>query len=847
MTDTQPRTGQSEGIVPGSRFGEYRIVRELGRGGMGIVYLAEQEHLGRRVALKLLAARHAASEKALERFEREVRAVARLSDPNIVAIYDVGRVEGQPFFTMEYVEGRTLHDLLHDLRQGRRAPESLRGSDLVDTALGVTWPESLRQNWIDATCYVVSHMADALSHVHAQGIVHRDVKPKNILLSRDGRVLLFDFGVARVDTEAAMTVSGEFVGTPFYVSPEQVDPPDNGVDERTDIYSLGVTLYEALTLEVPFEGESPQQIFKRITQREPKSIRQLNSQVPRDLQTVCAMAMARERGRRYQSAADFAADLRRFMELKPVFARPLGPFGRVTLWMRRKPTVAALVVSSVILFLLVALNWQQRSVINAERTANALAAFRAALVLQQQGRIPEAITELQHARDGGYDAVAVAVAMVETLEAGGDDASALRELNSLRGRQGLGVHAGKVKLLAGDLGVERLRSWDAGLELVRQASDSGELSAADACYAQALLAVDAEKALVALEQTLALHQGHVRARASYGPTLLSLGRRDEAARYAERMKAAQPDDPCALLFSMLTYALLGDTKRASADFEQARRCLGPQAEEPLVAWAKHVAVASLGSQALLHWVLRRQAFQSGEGPIDPARVLVAISELMAGLKYSDAAGGARAVHFRLPPAVARGYAGLVQAFSARGIAPLSGRDLEAVLELLDDALEVHPDGLRFVLRAILGQRTRGSAQQFADLDRAAGSSSMVAVARVALFEMLRVQMAALRGQGFPTLRKPGPTEATAGRPAHSVEPKALCDFLRRLVSVDSIEPDAYPLLLDAAVVASEPLLVLELALRWRRESPQTLPVHGLTQWLPAADSERVMRQISPPR
>jgi serine/threonine protein kinase/tetratricopeptide (TPR) repeat protein len=838
VTETQPRSSVPPTATVPARFGPYRIVREVGRGGMGVVYLAEQEGLGRRVALKVLAARHTASSKALERFEREVRAVARLNDPNIVAIHDVGRVEGQPYFTMEYVEGRTLHDVLQDLRDKQRAPDSLRTADLGDTAFCTMLPEAMRHHWNHAVSYVVARIADALSHVHAHGVVHRDVKPKNILLARDGRVLLFDFGVARVDTEASMTISGEFVGTPFYVSPEQVDPPDDGVDERTDIYSLGVTLYEALTLEVPFDGESPQQIFKRISQREAKPLRKVNAQVPRDLETVCAMAMAKERGRRYQSAADFAADLRRFLELKPVFARPLGPLGRLTLWARRKPTVAALAASGVVLLLLAVLSWQQRVEIRAERTANALASFRHAQVLQQQGRHAAALDELRRARAGGYDQVAVSVAMVEALEGSGDDDAAIRELTSLRARRDLGAHAGKVALLAGDLGVERLRTPDAGLVVVRQAVEGGQLGDADQSYARALLAEDAEQALAALEATLALQPLHVRARASYGPTLLSLGRRDEAVRFAERMKAADPDDPSALLFSALANALQGGdgaAVRAAQDYDAARRALGASADEPLRAWARHLAVATQGSRALLHWVLTGQPLVSGDGPIDPPRVLVAISELLAGVRVQDSAGATRSLRFRLPPAVAGGYAKLTQALGAHGDRPMSGGDLAAVLELLDEALRVHRDGLRFLLRALWGQATRGPAAGIADLEQAARAPSMIAIERAALFALLRSYLAA-QGTG----------DASAPEGAGSAA-NHLRTTLLRLQAVARIEPASFPLLMDATYATGERLMTLELALRWRRESPQTLPPRGLVPWLSDAESERVMRPIVPVR
>lgn len=838
MTDTEPRSAPAQGFGAGARVGPYRIVREVGRGGMGVVYLAEHEGLGRRVALKLLAARHAASSKALERFEREVRAVARLADPNIVTIYEVGRVDDVPYFTMEYVEGRTLHEVLDELRRAGRTPQSLRAQDLTDSSFaagqGEHLAEALRRGWIDAACWVVARIADALSHVHAQGVVHRDVKPKNILLARDGRVLLFDFGVARVDTEASMTMSGEFVGTPFYVSPEQLDPPAEGVDERTDIYSLGVTLYELLTLEVPFDGESPEQIFRRIVQREPKPIRRLNPQVPRDLETVCRMAMAKEHGRRYQSTADFAADLRRFLAFKPVFARALGPLGRLALWVRRKPTTAALLFAVVLIQ--VQLFWAegQRREIRTERAAHALASFRYAQVLQQQGRFGDAMAELAAARDGGHDPIEVALVLTETLEAAGDDAGAARELAWLLGRSRLGPHAGRVSLLGGDLGVERLRDPDAGLGLVQRALDSGQLDPGDKSYARALMAGDANEAARALEETLARQPLHVRARVSYGPTLLSLGRRREAVAFAERMVASHPDDVRDLLFSAMAHALAGDPGRASTDFESARAHLGPQADAALRAWSAHLSTATQGSSALLHTALHGNAASSSDARIDAPSLLVAVSELLLGVDVVDARGQTRSLRFRLPPAVARGYAKLAQAFAARRGGELSVDDREPILRLLDEALAVHPDGFRYLLRGFLGYPTRGTAALLADLDRATRTPSMLEIERAAMFLLLRAQADAcqdLRARGLDT------ADACA----------AMRDTLQRLIAVPRLEADALPTLLAAARTAGDPLLAHELLLRWQREAPASLPSPAALQWLSQGEGLRAWRQLFAPR
>ncbi|MFH0945746.1 MAG: protein kinase [Planctomycetota bacterium] len=344
------------------RWGRFTLVRELGRGGMGVVYLAHDEQLDRTVALKALTTPALAGSRAATRFEREVRAAASLHHPNIVPIYEVGEQDGVPFFTMEYVEGQTLGDAIDRLRALDVSPSKLSGvhlgrTTLIDTAaagsaepskdrptdvespterLRVVW----RENFVETICLLVLEIAEALEHAHRQGVIHRDVKPSNIMVCPDGKPQLFDFGLARTESAHSLTVSGDFVGTPQYVSPEQIAAKTTGIDHRTDIYSLGVTLFELLTLRAPFEGETTQQIFKQIVSKEPPSLRKLNSAVPRDLETICTQAMAKDAGRRYATAGDMAGDLRRFLEHRPIVARPVGPATRLLRWTQRNPAWA---------------------------------------------------------------------------------------------------------------------------------------------------------------------------------------------------------------------------------------------------------------------------------------------------------------------------------------------------------------------------------------------------------------------------------------------------------------------------------------------------------------------------
>jgi serine/threonine protein kinase len=814
VSDTRPSAGgvtDLGAVVVGTRFGPYRIVRELGRGGMGVVYLAEHKDLGRQVALKVLASRHAASDKAVDRFEREIRAVARLNDPNIVPIYDIGRVEGLPYFTMEYVVGRTLHDVLEELRRQGRAAPTLRAVDLIgasfDTAVGAALPEAMHRGWTEAACSVVARIADALSHVHAQGVVHRDVKPKNIMLARDGRVLLFDFGLARVDTEAGLTATGEFLGTPFYVSPEQVDPPDDGQDERTDIYSLGVTLYETLSLAVPFDGDAPQLIFKRIAQREARLLRKVNAEVPRDLETVCHMAMAKERSRRYQSAADFAADLRRFLELKPVFARPVGPLGRVALWARRQPKSAALVVAGVGLMALLALSLRQHREIRVERAAHAEASFRYAQVLHQQGNFADALVQLRDAAAGGYDRVAVGIARLEAHEAGGQCDLAAADLTWLLGQRDLGRNAARINLLAGDLGVDRLASPDAGLPEIARAEASGDLDPADSSYARALLAAEPEQALRHLEAALALQPLHVRARESYGPTLLSLGRRKEAVQFAERMLAGPRRDPRVLLFAVLVHMLDGDQVRAATELEDASRLLGAAAEAGLRAWGSHLQTVVAAERVFLEDAIAGPA--SG-GNADTVALLVAFAELLGGIEMP----GQPRLSFRLPPAVARNYARFVQTFREVQRLGASSQARVQLPQVLDEMLAAQSDGLRSLLRGLLAMQAGNPLAACDAFAKAAATPSMLVVERAALFYALRARLLAAR--------RDGASDRVRADLRHD---------LHRVIAIARLEPRAYPLLFAAAREAQAPALGMELVSRCARENPGMSLPRDLLAWL----------------
>jgi len=344
-------SGRATGVPP-RILGRFEILGELGHGGMGVVYRALDPHMNREVALKVLSSTRIEEPAMVERFGREVRIVARLRHPCIVPIYEVGESNGLQYFTMEYVRGPTLAGLVSSLKLTGKRPGELDGSNLqriLDDqdesdsgrkgdgrlASGDSGPSIAGRGYVDFVARTMLDLAGALEVVHAAEVLHRDIKPSNVMVF-DGRAMLLDFGLARVEKELHLTTTGTFVGTPYYVSPEQVRDARQ-VDHRSDIYSLGATLYELLTLEPPFQGESTQEILRNIATREPLPVRRHNPAVPRDLETICLTMLEKDPDRRYGSATLLAEDLHRFLEYRPILARPIGPASRVFRWVRRNP------------------------------------------------------------------------------------------------------------------------------------------------------------------------------------------------------------------------------------------------------------------------------------------------------------------------------------------------------------------------------------------------------------------------------------------------------------------------------------------------------------------------------
>jgi tetratricopeptide (TPR) repeat protein len=407
-------------VSPGMPLGDFQIVREIGRGGMGVVYEAEQLSLGRRVALKVLPFAAALDAKQLQRFKNEAQAAAGLHHTNIVPVYAVGCERGVHYFAMQYIDGQTLASLIQELRHlaGRQTADASQAAgpaaELASEMASGRWaprqpgsavgqltgpypapaeapgapaPETVpqaaaasTQRWATDPAYfrTVAQLgiqaAEALEHAHQLRVIHRDVKPANLLVDGRGHLWVTDFGLAHCQSQAGLTLTGDLVGTLRYMSPEQALAKRVPVDHRTDVYSLGATLYEFLTLRPAFAGKDRQELLRQIAFEEPVRPRRLDRKVPAELETIVLKALEKNPADRYGTAQELADDLERFLKDEPIRARRPTAVQRARKWSRRhKPVVAALVTGllSMLVVAVVLAFWRQGRQAETERGVTA--------------------------------------------------------------------------------------------------------------------------------------------------------------------------------------------------------------------------------------------------------------------------------------------------------------------------------------------------------------------------------------------------------------------------------------------------------------------------------------------
>jgi serine/threonine protein kinase/tetratricopeptide (TPR) repeat protein/predicted esterase len=693
-----------------ARIGGHRILASLGRGGMSTVYLAEDAR-GARVALKLAdlpltpedGAGGASIERARARFEREVRTVTRLSHPRLVAVRDAGEHQGRPWFSMDYVRGATLARVIERLRARGLPPESLTALDARSVLAeeleslpahqgdatgeepgdGPTWSG----DWCAWCCRVAIDVAQALEHAHAAGVVHRDVKAANVLLRADGHAQLFDLGLAQVADQPTLTRSGDFAGTPYAVAPEQADARRGTLDARADVWGLGVTLYELLTLRRPFEALGPAALLRRILEEEPTPPRRHHPGLPRALENVLASALEKDPRRRTPTVAALREDLERFLAGRGVRARGASVLRRLGRFARARPAHFA----AASLGLLVAVGVPTGlAVANAAVRAQARRAERAAL-------------EAQRLAAANAEVVSFLVGLFRPLE---EDEAA--------------VQAGALAML--DTQVEGLLTGLGEQPLVR----ASLLEASADVYANLGLY---ERALPLYDRALAIRQselgeGHLQTAdllASLGAVHLEVGRPATAADLARR--ALEGDETAALdgalLRARLTSILaraeadLGDLAGARAHLDQAlellRSASGADAQLEAEVLAASARVAARAGDARLGLAHAEQSSALRARPLEtePAALLEGL-DLVAELRglAGDAAGAeaarARADALRAAlaphpdePAPARELALRArdddyEASFQEGITALQSRRLEEAVEHFERCLALRP-------------------------------------------------------------------------------------------------------------------------------------------------------------
>jgi tRNA A-37 threonylcarbamoyl transferase component Bud32 len=569
LADTAPAVSRPDAAVPG-----YEVLSELGRGGMGVVYRAVHLKLNRPVALKMVLGDARADSQEVIRFLAEAGAVAAVKHPRVVGVYDFGEHDGRPYLALEFCDGGTLAARLKAV--GRFDPRT--------------------------AAELVANIADGVAAAHAQGIVHRDLKPANVLFAGPTEPKVADFGLAK-RAGSDHTKTNAVMGTPAYMSPEQAKGDTKFVGPQADVWALGVMLFECLTGRRPFAADDPWALLQQVMNADPPGVRTVVSDLPKDLEQVVRKCLHKVPHERYATAAELAADLRRWLGGQPVSARPPAVPERLTKWVRRNPLPTALIAALVLLVATV--GWASYLTISQLRRANEAESKRLDAERgrreEQAGRQADLVqSAMRQAMQRGQATAALAV--YDRAEADGlplttamrlDRARALYFLGEVEAAR-TGVEAvnrddlpadrrGEAELLAGvlALGPDDAR----GLELIRTARKLG-LSQADDLYAQGLLADSTAAALAKFQAAYAADPTHIDSRVMAALALTLFARYADATTLIEQTRPLAPDHPALPLLHLAVAGMGGDATKVDALLADLRgRIRDPRVKDALPAFA----------------------------------------------------------------------------------------------------------------------------------------------------------------------------------------------------------------------------------------------------------------------
>jgi tetratricopeptide (TPR) repeat protein len=402
MSGSGAPSQESANLPAAGTLGDFRLIREVGRGGMGVVYEAEQISLGRRVALKVLPFAATLDPRHLQRFHNEARAAASLDHPHIVKVHAVGQERGVHYYAMQFIDGQTLAAFIDQQRARGTADQPTAASpappaaDTAPVAAAATEPAPRDRAYFRRAAEWGIQAAEALEQAHQLGVFHRDIKPANLMLDGRGQLWVADFGLARTAADSGLTLTGDLVGTLRYMSPEQALAQRVVIDHRTDVYSLGATLYELLALRPAFSGADRQELLRQIAFEEPVRLRRVNRAIPAELETIVLKALEKNPQERYATAQELADDLRHWLKDQPIRARRPSLMQRARRWARRHRALmvaaaAVLVISVAVLGGSVGWVASDRAARQAKTAEVAEAGLEEVARLQQRGRVPEAL------------------------------------------------------------------------------------------------------------------------------------------------------------------------------------------------------------------------------------------------------------------------------------------------------------------------------------------------------------------------------------------------------------------------------------------------------------------------